>query len=165
MANDTSYVSLCEFYRIIEKWGKIASCSETDGTGLENITANGALINYVVTLINPAQHDYNNNERFKETRERKSIIKISLSHSRHRPTLRPLITDVLLTRISEATMATIFCFLRLAIVIPLSREGYRGKEGRSQPGLAHERVSRIFVRTLCTQNGSGLFRMVRLTRE
>lgn len=30
---------------------------------------NGALINYVVTLINPAQHDYNNNERFKEIRE------------------------------------------------------------------------------------------------
>jgi len=51
---------------------------------------------------------------------RNSIIKISLSHSRHRLVLQPLITDVLLTRIStpEATMmATIFCFLHRAIVI------------------------------------------------
>lgn len=100
---------------------------------------------------------------------RKSIIKISLSHSRRRLVLRPLITDVLLTRISApeaATMATISRFLHRAIVILESHEeckGMKRKERTSPVWFAN--ASLEFPRTVyrdwsrTVQNGTIRSRM------
>lgn len=100
---------------------------------------------------------------------RKSIIKISLSHSRRRPALRPLITDVLLPRISTpeaAAMPTISCFLHRAVVIPRSRGGNRETARGESPGLGLANASLEFSRGPCARHFGRLFsKMVRLEND